>query len=146
VACFRVNFTFTHAFKIRAIVVGREEYTNFSTLSNDAYFVSLLCTLLASQGHVTEHNSSYREDRQGHVTEHNSSYRENRHIFYEQFCRFLNNYQMRAKSASSLSECANWLTCQHHRETRVQNAHFVVFGVISEELVAPELVQEFSAF
>jgi hypothetical protein len=53
---------------------------------------------------------------------------------------------MRAKSASSLSERAHWLTCQHHRETRVQNAHFVVFGVISYELMAPELVQEFPAF
>jgi hypothetical protein len=62
------------------------------------------------------------------------------------FRDFLNNYKMRAKGVSSLSECAHWLTCQQYRENCVQNAHFVVFGVVSYELMAPELVQEFSAF
>ena len=52
----------------------------------------------------------------------------------------------RKAPASSLSECAQWLTSQHHQETRVQNAYFVVFGLISYELMAPELLQEFSAF
>jgi hypothetical protein len=43
----------------------------------------------------------------------------------------------RKAPARSLSECVQWLTDQHHQETRVTNTYFVVFGLISYELPRP---------